>query len=252
MLFMAACNFSTGSSTRTDVTLEPSRVAAMYYVPITPTATQTKPTPEPVLLSGDTSAIADTPQPAETEAALPATVAPADILEPTSNHEELEALRDNPNLEISMQIDGECFLENDFIPFELTVTSLEIEPIYFYKNGRWLLSINNSPPGPQLASMEPTIRDDFIDLAPNETYTQEEEDLGLWVLSLGPESGVPFTPTGIGLPVGDYRVTFLYTSDQDGLKEQPDGTYLIEKAAWRGTAVTPEVRLRVVDDLSKC
>jgi len=257
LLFMAACNFSTGQSAQTDVTLEPSRVAAMMYVPITPTVTLTKPAPEPVMLSGDSPVVVSTPQsdqPVATEDVATQEEAPTDIPtpEPTSNHEELAALRDNPNLEIAVQMDEQCFLENDFIPFNLTVTSRETDSIYFYRHGRWLLSINNSPAGPQLASMEPTIRDDFIDLTPNETYTQEEEDLGLWVLSLGPESGIPFTPTGIGLPAGDYWVTFLYTNDQDGLKEQPDGTYLIEKTAWRGTVVTPEIRLKVVDDLSKC
>lgn len=248
----AACSIENESSPppRFDVTLEPSQIAANLRT--TPAATPTQPpaTPEAVSLSPIQAAQAAT-------AAVPATAAPTlqpspALPTPTSNAAELKAMTENPNLIAVMEMDAECFLANDYIPFRLKVISLETQPIYFYKNGKWLLSINNSPLGPQLASLEPTLREDFVTIEPNESYEQVEEDLGLWVLSLGPDSGIPLTPTGVGLPVGEYWVTFMYNNDQDGLTEQVDGTYLIDKAAWRGTAVAEEVRFKVVEDLAQC
>ncbi len=172
---------------------------------------------------------------------------------PPSNAPELQALVDNPNLLLTAEFpDGECYLAGDFIPFRLVARSFETAPIYFYTEGKWMLSINNSPIGPQLASREPTARDEFVELPTNEAYTRQEEDLGLWVQSLGMESGIAFSETGIGLPAGQYWVSFLYNNDQDGLTEQVGGFYLIERAAWRGTAVAAEVRLHVVDDLTLC
>jgi hypothetical protein len=188
------------------------------------------------------------PEQAAQPTAPPADVAPT----PTSNTEEIQVLTDNPTLAIQVEMDTTCFLAEDFIPFRFVVTSLETAPIYFYRSGRWRLSINNSPLGPDLSSLEPTIRDDFVELEPGGTFVQEEEDLGLWALSLGPNAGVPTSPTGLGLPAGNYWVTFVYDNDQDGLREQPDGTFLIDRAAWRGTVVAPEVRFTVVENLSEC
>jgi hypothetical protein len=270
-LWLVACTGDDEDSSSADATLEPSQIAADLRVTPDFTATSTRPAPEPVQLSPRQTALpirtAVTPTLARTQVAaaqvitttptIPtvvatttpsATVAPS----PTSNHDEIVKLVENPNLLLKMEVDTVCFLAEDFIPFRLTVTSFETQPIYFYKEGRWMLSINNSPVGPQLTSREPTLRDEFVEIPPNQSYATEYEDLGLWVLSLGPDSGIPFTTTGLGLPMGDYWVTFVYNNDQDGLSEQVDGTYLLDRPAWRGTAVAQEVRFRVVNDLAEC
>lgn len=242
LLALVACS----SATTTDpaVTLQPSQIAANLRPDSTPTATEP---PQAILLERAASPVVETSpaaaQTAPTEIAVPL---------PTSIAPELQAMSDNSTLLLTMEMDTACFLAEDFIPFRLIVRSLELEPIYFYRNGRWMMSINNSPVGPQLTSRVPTLRDEFVNLPPNETYVQEEEDLGLWVLSLGPDTITLASPTGIGLPPGDYWVTFIYNNDQDGLTQQPDGSYLIDRAAWRGTIVAPEVRFKVVNDLSQC
>jgi hypothetical protein len=263
---LAACNVNDASGPRMDVTLNPSPIAQYdFRTGSTPTLT---PEPQAVILAPRPGVLPPTPvddaaPPTPDEAASPVpdqaaqpTITPADDGSsepvPASNFEEIQALSDNPTLVVSMEMEATCFLAGDFIPFSLNVTSLETQSIYFYRNGRWRLSINNSTLGPELSSLEPTIRDDFVDLQPSDTYIQEEEDLGGWVLSLGPNSGLPISPTGLGLPAGDYWVTFVYDNDQDGLREQPDGTFLIDRAAWRGTIVAREVRFTVVNDLSEC
>jgi len=276
-LVLAACNVNDASEPRTDVTLDPSPIAQFDYraadadadgeptpepervilaprpgvmpenVPPSPVPDAAPPSDEGATQAPDTAAEATAP-PAEQPPGVP----DAGISTPTSNFEEIQALTDNPTLAVQVEMDTTCFLAEDFIPFRFIVTSLETAPIYFYRNGRWRLSINNSPLGPDLSSLEPTIRDDFVELEPSGTFVQEEEDLGLWALSLGPNAGVPSSPSGLGLPAGNYWVTFVYDNDQDGLREQPDGTFLIDRAAWRGTAVAPEVRFSVVNDLSEC
>jgi len=255
LLVAAACNQVDSNNALPDITLEPTQIVANLRP--SPQPSPTRAAPDPVLLARGATGESDTATPPETTtietdiepSATPA-IEPTPM--PTSNAPELQALLENPTLLLTTEMEATCFLAGDFIPFRLVVRSLETANIYFYKNGRWLFSINNSPPGPQLTSREPTLRDEFVDLPPNEIYIQDEEDLGLWVLSLGPSAGDLVSPTGLGLPAGDYWVTFLYNNDQDGLREQFGGTYLIEKAAWRGTVVAPEVRFRVVNDLSEC
>ena len=271
-VFITACNVDDAAGPRLDVTLEPSPIARYEYQ--MGEAAMQESEPETVILApppgvvpdfggsaptDDATADPNTATDSTPDAAIPATEVPAEAAPsdppapmPTSNFEEIQAITDNPTLLLAMEMETTCFLANDFIPFRLIVTSLETESIYFYRNGRLRLSINNSPLGPNLASLEPTIRDDFVDLQPNDTFVIEEEDLGLWVQSLGPDAGVALSPTGLGLPTGNYWVTFVYDNDQDGLREQPDGTFLIERAAWRGTIVAPEVRFSVVDNLSEC
>jgi hypothetical protein len=265
LVLLVACG-ANDNNTDADVTLEPSQIAANIRVTPVLTATLPRPTSEAVLLQRNPTQaqIETSPSPAATEvaqasatqAASPTppitipTIEPSPL--PTSNHVDIQTLVENPNLLLAVNLESTCFLADDFIPFQLTVTSLETQPIYFYKSGQWKLSINNSPLGPQLTSRDPTLRDEFVDIPPNESFSIEEEDLGLWVLSLGPDSGIPFTPTGLGLPTGDYWVTFVYSNDQDGLKEQIDGTYLLDRAAWQGTAVAPEVQFKVVSDLADC
>ena len=276
-LMLTACNVDDSAGPRTDVTLDPSPIA-QYDFRSRPTPTPTS-EPETVILAprpgvlpptpADGQIVEDVVSPTPDEAVPPAAEDSQPTLDeaaqqapdgadqnvgptPTSNFEEIQALTDNPTLVVEMEMDTTCFAAGDFIPFRMTITSLETAPIYFYRNGRWRLSVNNSPLGPELSSLEPTIRDDFVDLQPGDTYIQEEEDLGGWALSLGSNSGIPSSPTGLGLPAGEYWVTFVYDNDQDGLREQPDGTFLIDRAAWRGTVVTREVRFSVVDDLSEC
>lgn len=259
-LMLAACNVDDAAGPRTDVTLDPSPIAR-YDFRSRPTPTPTS-APETVILAprpgvlpptpADQQVASPTPPSADDTPPTPDEAAQSAGPTPTSNSEEIQALTDNPTLIVEIEMDATCFAAGDFIPFRMTVTSLETAQIYFYRNGRWRLSINNSPLGPELSSLEPTIREDFVELQPGDTYIQEEEDLGGWVLSLGPNAGIPPSPTGLGLPPGEYWVTFAYDNDQDGLREQPDGTFLIDRAAWRGTIVTPEVRFSVVDDLSEC
>jgi hypothetical protein len=161
-------------------------------------------------------------------------------------------LAQNPTLVLQLKLDTPCFLAEEPIGFRLEILSLETAPIYFYREGQWQLSLNNSPLGPSLAPRVPSAREEFVDLLPKQTLTRQEEDLGLWVMSLGPEMLRLATSTGLGLPAGDYWVTFVYRNDQDGLTEQFDGRFLIDRAAWRGVLVAPEVRFKVVTDLTAC
>lgn len=272
-LILAACNAADDPAPKTDVTLEPSQIAANIRVTFTASPAPTEPpTREPTEeltaeatenLSEATqeateeiieSAIQPTVTLAPTHTAIPETPTETPIPQatPTSNSAEIKALQDNSDLFVTLRFEAECGVAGEFIPFTLEVINVSNGALYFYKNGLWMLSINNSPVGPRLAIQEPQLRSDFVELAPNTTFVQEEDDLGLWVQSLGPESGIAFSPTGLGLPAGDYWVTFVYTNDKDGLTEQPDGTFLIDRAAWRGTTVSSEKRLRVVENLSEC
>jgi hypothetical protein len=197
-----------------------------------PTATRILPTPLPTL------ALTETP------------IVPT----PTSNAAEIRAMRENTGLLLNVQFEEACYLADDFIPFTIEVINTSTGPFYFYENGRWMLSINNSPVGPSLVIAEPSLRDDFTLMEVSDTFIREEFDLGLWVLSLSFEedADVPLSETGLGLPPGDYWITFVYQNDKDGLTEQPDGTFLIPRAAWRGTAISQERRIRVVSDLTEC
>lgn len=253
-MLMAACAEGRNPAPRPDVTLEPSQIAANQFVTLTPSPVVTD-TPEAVIEATEEAATAtEESMPAAEATSEPTQAVPTDIPQATStsNAAELRALQDNQDLFITLRLEGTCFAAGDFIPFTLEVLNVSQNPVYFYKNGLWMLSINNSRLGPPLNIPEPQVREDFINLGPNRNFIQEEDDLGLWVQGMGPDSGIPLTPTGIGLPAGDYWVTFVYTNDKDGLTEQPDGTFLIDRAAWRGTTVTSERRFRVVEDVSEC
>jgi hypothetical protein len=253
-LLLVGCNVNDSAGPRMDVTLEPSSIAQYEFREADMPAESAEPVT--VILAPRPGVLEPTSAPQATESTAPNAAPTNDpvsaVPTPTSNAAEIQAITDNPTLAVTMEMDTTCFLANDFIPFRLNVTSLETAPIYFYRNGRWRLSINNSPLGPELSSLGPTIRDDFVELQPGGTFVQEEEDLGLWALSLGPNAGVPSSPSGLGLPAGNYWVTFVYDNDQDGLREQPDGTFLIDRAAWRGTVVAPEMRFSVVEDITEC
>lgn len=290
-LLLAGCAIDDSPAPKTDVTLEPSQIAA-NVLPVSDedaieeddtesnrvnlsagratlaptdaprvTPTLSVPTFTPLPNTPDTSAtteptnISTQPtQPAESEV-TPQAVAQEPSLPaptPTSIADELRAQTTNPTLLVAARFETNCFLEGEPIPFTLEATNLDTSAIYFYPKGLWQVSINNNPPGPQLASRPPNLREDFTELQPNETFAQAEEDIGLWALSLGPQAPIPPSPTGLGLPAGDYWVTFLYNNDQDGLTEQFGGTFLIERAAWTGITVASEVRFRVVDNLDNC
>jgi hypothetical protein len=271
VVMLTACNAANEDdteSTQTVVILEPSMIAADFYTPAPrPTSGQTALAPvrlvpgsAPASGTGNATQTSNTPA-AEggasteaTESAQPPAqdAAPAAEATQPENSAELQALTDNPSIILAMEMDSECFLAGDFVSFRLTITSRETQPIWFYKMGRWQFSLNGTPVGPDISPREPTGREEFEFLDPNETYTQEEDDLGLWVQSLGPEYFDMASPTGIGLPAGTYWVTFLYNNDQDGQREQPGRTFLIDSPAWRGTIVAPQLEFKVVNDLSEC
>lgn len=244
----------------TVIVLPPTQIAANLYAPPSSPATLA-PTREPIRMSAaNRAALADAPSPetpanstvAEPSPEIPPSVAEALPAEPPANSAELQAMTDNPSIMAAVEMVESCFVADDFVSFTLKITSLETAPIWFYKQGRWLFSLNGTPLGPDIASRLPTARDEFVQLEPNGVYTQEEEDLGLWVQSLGPEYFSLASPTGIGLPAGTYWLTFMYNNDQAGQERQVGGTYLIDKPAWQGTIVAPQVGFRVVNDLSEC
>lgn len=280
LIALAACNVSSDGESEGNITLEPSQIAANQFAPAA--ATDIPATAEAVILSAQGATVSETsevtpeatmePMPENTESPSVTTTDPTseaapddptsdpaadgsaaapDIL-PTSNAASVQALAENPTQLLAIRMDSTCFVEGDPIPFRLEVTNLESAPVYFYTEGLWRLSINNSPVGPNLAEREPQVREDFVELPANQTYTREEEDLGLWVLSLGPDYISFSSPTGSGLRANEYWVSFLYTNVKDGLTEQPDGTFLIDRPAWRGTIVTSEIRFRVVEDPAQC
>lgn len=265
LLILVACQAEDENPANT---LPPSQIAA--YAPLNPTPASAtagavidlsaRRTPRASPPPASTALTVPTFTPSSGEA-QPGEAAPAATQEetaqasaptPTSNYDSLEARRQNTNLIVQAELENTCVLAGELIPFSLTITNISAESLYFYTEAQWQISINNSPVGPQLAPREPTLREEFVEILPNEAYTRSEEDLGLWVLSLGPESGISFSPTGLGLPAGEYWVTFLISNAQDGLTEQPDGTFLIDRAAWQGTALSQEVRFKVVDDLDDC
>jgi|GEM_PF-6897384 len=296
MVLLMGCNINDGDSTVSNITLEPSQIAANNFEPNPPTAVP--PTAEPVVIGNivsNAAPVEETPQEdstdavateqpsdastqateapteqtappvaeqteapvedtAQTDAEAPTEVeSPAEpVILPTSNSPDIQALTDNPTLLLTVNMDAECFLTGEPIPFELVITNLDPNPIYFYEKGQWKLSINNSPVGPDIVSREPQLTEEFIELAANATYARAEEDISSWVLSLGPGFISFASETGLGLAPNEYWVTFLYTNDKDGLTEQFGGTFLIDRAAWRGTTVATEKRFRVVEDLANC
>lgn len=251
------------------VSFELNDIAANPQPLSTRTPTEAAPAPEPLRLGTQTAPESTsldenttdendvneaTEQPSAALAITPQAQAPAaPEIQPTSHYAEvLQPLQDNTSLALSVVLEDSCFISGQPIPFQLNATNLGGEAIYFYLEGRWLLSFNNSAPGPQVAPRVPSSRAEFISLAPNEVYQRAEEDLGLWVLSLGPQYLRSASATGFGLAAGDYWIAFLYNNDQDGLEQQPDGGYLIDRAAWRGTSLSAEVRFRVVDEQTDC
>lgn len=243
------------------LTFEPTAAA------VEPTA---EPTEEPTLEATDTEAA---PTEDVTEAAVTETMAPQETSTdappeatdeptpeetgptgptPTSNNEALRQQQTDPNFLLRLELDEECYLSDNEIPARLTARNFNEEPFYLYVNGQRLFSINNSPLGPDFPPNEPVSTLDFVQLDTGDIYAWDMEDIGLELRGMGPESGIDFGSTIFGLPAGDYWLTAAYSNDKDGLTEQRDGTYLIPEAAWRGTAVSREMRFTVVDDLADC
>jgi len=256
-----------------NIPLDPSQIAAnTRRTPIvTPSATINRLVATPSLPLSPTEAISPTSAVVSTTAGADSPTVAASLIadsatatsvtelsptaSPTSNNMELRALTTRNDALLIPQFDRLCFLEGDFIPFSLRVLNTGTENYYFYHNGNWQLSLNNSAVGPQISVNPPNGREQFTDLAPNREYVHNFEDLGFMVQSLGlpQQTGIPFSPTGIGLPASEYWITFVYANDQDGLTEQITGEFLIDSAAWMGVTVAlQEVRLRVVSDLSEC
>jgi hypothetical protein len=172
--------------------------------------------------------------------------------EPTSNNPELRQRQQDRNVLVALQLDNNCYLTDNEIPGRIVLQNFGETPFYLYIRGQLLFSINNSPLGPDFPPPAPSLREDFILLEFEDSYTWQIEDLGLFIQGMGPASGIDFSETVFGLPPGNYWVTAGYSNDKDGLTEQIDGTYLIPEAAWRGIAVSREVRFRVVRDLAEC
>lgn len=171
---------------------------------------------------------------------------------PTSNNEALRQQQTDPNLLLRIELQEECYLSDNEIPARVTVRNFNDNPIYFYVNGQRMFSINNSPLGPDFSPNEPVSTLDFALLDTDDIFAWDVEDIGLELRGMGPNSGIDFGTTVFGLPAGEYWLTAAYSNDKDGLTQQRDGTYLIPQAAWRGLAVSREVRFTVVDDLDDC
>jgi hypothetical protein len=171
---------------------------------------------------------------------------------PTSNNDALRAQQTDPNFLVQLSLEDDCFVTNEEIPVRVVARNFNENPIYLYTRGQIMFSINNSPLGPQFSPPEPSLPEDFVALELDDLYVWDFEDLGLAIQGMGPESGIDFGETFLGLPPGFYWVTAAYTNDKDGLAEQIDGTYLIPQAAWQGLGVSREERFRVVAEGEGC
>ncbi|MCI0709662.1 MAG: hypothetical protein L0154_05805 [Chloroflexi bacterium] len=192
----------------------------------------------------------DTP-PAETDEPTEEASGPAGPT-PTSNNDVLRQQQTDPNFLIRIELTEECYLSDNEIPARVTVRNFNEAPFYLYVNGQRLFSINNSPLGPDFPPNEPVSTLDFVLLDTDDVFAWDVEDIGLELRGMGANSGIDFGTTVFGLPAGEYWLTVGYSNDKDGLTQQRDGTYLIPQAAWRGLAVSREVRFTVVDDLDDC
>ena len=171
---------------------------------------------------------------------------------PTSNNDVLRQQQTDPNLLLRVELGEECYLSDNEIPARVTVRNFNDDPIYFYVSGQRMFSINNSPLGPDFPPNEPVSTLDFVLMDTDDIFAWDVEDLGLELRGMGPNSGIDFGTTVFGLPAGNYWLTAGYSNDKTGLTQQRDGTYLIPQAAWRGLAISREVRFIVVDDLDDC
>lgn len=237
--------------------VEPSATVGFGSTPIR-TATQT-PTIGFGGTAGPTRTASRTPSPSATSQVLPSATLGTPTMtftpRPTSIYQELRALQLDPDFVLRFRLDATCYEADHEVTGVLSVRNLKDTPFYLYLGGQIMFSINDSPLLPDFPPNEPTSRDDFFILEPNaEIVLLEIEDVGLYVQGMGPDSGIDFfeTETVYGLPVGDYWVTAGYSNPHSGLRQQIDRTYLIPEAAWRGVAVSRELRFSVVEDLDEC
>lgn len=224
-----------------------------------PTVTNTAtigfgPTLDPRLITvTPTPSITRTP----TASPRPGTATPAISPTPsaTSIYRELRTLQTDEDFVLRFRLDETCFEVDQEITGTIGVRNLKDVGMYVYLEGQISFSINNSPLLPDFPPREPIMTEDFIYLQPNEEVVLLEiEDVGLYIQGMGPESGIDFleTETVFGLPAGDYWLTAGYSNPHDGLKQQVGRTYLIPEAAWRGVAISRELRFSVVEDLDDC
>lgn len=227
--------------------------------PIPPTATSAPPTETPTLEPTAELPTTTTPEvtdevTVETEPTVEdveeATLEPTEL--PPSNNDELRALQEDRNILVELQLEENCYLSDNEIPATFSLRNFGDADIYLYIRGQLMFSLNNSEFGPDFPPPPPALREEFETLSIEDRYLWELEDLGLYLRGLGPQSGIDFGDTIFGLPAGYYWLTVGYSNNQSGLIEQIDGTYLIPEAAWRGIAVSREVRFSVVDDLADC
>ena len=200
----------------------------------------------------DEPEIADTEvPPEETDEPTPEETGPTEPT-PTSNNDSLRQQQTDPNFLLRITLEEECYLSDLEIPARLVARNFSENPFYLYINGQRLFSINNGPLGPDFPPNEPVTSDEFVFMETDDVYAWDVEDVGLELRGMGPNAGIDFGTTVFGLPAGNYWLTAAYSNDKDGLTQQRDGTYLIPQAAWRGIAVSREVRFTVVDDLEDC
>lgn len=231
----------------------PSNTPTHTAIP-SPTRTLT-----PTLTATTTSLASATPSitPTETASATPTatgpTPTPTITYTPTATtiYEDLRLLQTDRDFVLRFFLDEECYDVDTEVTGSLAVRSLKTEPFYLYLSGQIMFSINNSPMLPDFPPNEPVLPTDFVLVQPNEEVTLIEfKDIGLYIQGIGEESGIDFieNETIYGLPIGDYWITAGYSNPHTGLTEQIDGTYLIPQAAWRGTAISRELRFTVAEE----
>lgn len=238
---------------------------ATWTLPPSPTPTQTltpSPTRTPTVTytptaSGTASASPTlTETPSLTPTATGPTPTPSITFTPTATtiYEELRTLQTDRNFVLRFFLEETCYEVDTEVTGSLAVRNLKPEPFYLYLSGQIMFSINNSPMLPDFPPNEPVLREDFVLIQPNEEVTLLEiEDIGLYIQGIGEESGIDFfaNETIYGLPIGEYWITAGYSNPHSGLTRQVDGTYLIPQAAWRGTAISRELRFVVAAECPK-
>ncbi|MBZ0305250.1 MAG: hypothetical protein K8I82_04195, partial [Anaerolineae bacterium] len=128
LISLAACSEEKNPAPRSDVTLEPSQIAANQFMTLTPSPVATDPPEATAAITEEPAAVTEESVPAAeaTQTVEPTQVIPTDIPQATStsNAVELRALQDNQDLFITFRLEGTCFMAGDFIPFTLEVLNV--------------------------------------------------------------------------------------------------------------------------------
>jgi hypothetical protein len=205
----------------------------------------------------DTSPTETTESPAESPEAEPSQTATeteaVSGATPTSIHADLYLQNTGNDFLVQISLGGDCFVEGEPIPGRLLMQNLGQDILYYYVDGAFAFSLNNSPVDMEaLQPPPPTTRTDFVTLDLNARYEIPFEDLGTFLQTRIEGNSVDFEIVEEGLPTGDYWLTAIYRNPYDGLEPQPDGTYIIPQAAWTGIAVSREIRFSVVENFGNC